>query len=127
VGEGGGPGNGTFFHVPEGWTEERINGGTSWNGLGHPRTKSGDAKVVVVSLGGKVSQPQIDVWTRFLKVTDFKYEGSRGEGKMGGEDAEIAYAVVEKRGGSVLVIGALKKSAPPERRHELVACMERIE
>jgi hypothetical protein len=143
VGDTGGPGDALHFRLPRGWIEERMNDGTVWNGLAHPRTKTGDAKVVITSMGWKVAQPQIDVWTKFLHVTDATWgepsEGTlgkktypatfaTGKGKLGKDDAHLWYAVTrhgkDGKAGHVLIIAAVKDSAPEERTKETIACMK---
>lgn len=137
TGENNGPGERFVFFVPKGWTEERlIADSTVWQGLAHPRHPKGDAKVVINSFGWRPEGPTLDAWTKFLRVAEAAWEAPRdgrigaleakvavGKGKMGGEDAELVYALVAQRGGYVLAIGAVKKGAPDERRQELVDCM----
>jgi hypothetical protein len=137
TGENSGPGERFVFLVPKGWTEERlVTDGTVWQGLAHPRHPKGDAKVVINSFSWRPEQPTLDAWTKFLRVADAAWEAphdgklgalpariAAGKGKLGGEDADLVYALISQRGGYILAIGALKNGATPERRQELVDCL----
>lgn len=138
AGENFGPGERFLFWVPRGWTEERlVTDSTVWQGLAHPRDPKGAAKVVINSFGWQPQKPTVDAWTKFLHVSEAAWEPARdgaigklaasvalGKGKLAGEDAELAYAIVTvPKGGFLLAIAAIKTSAPSSLRQELIDCM----
>lgn len=132
--------------IPNGWAEQRLEDGMSGNSFGILTRPSDKTAVVIVIDHGATHESLVEFGAgRWLGIsggaTDLSWgeiepaplagEGfslRRGSGKLWGAPAELLQLrrrvpSAEKGPATLFLLGAVKISAPRERREEYLACL----